>query len=76
MTERWYFSFGYGHTHPVTGAPLDNRGVVIDGTHGEARAEMFRRFGPKWAFQYEHGDTEPRQALTGDDALGLLAVKP
>lgn len=49
MTEEqeqdWLFTFGYGHEHP-------NQYIVIKGTFGSAREEMFRRFGSKWAFQY------------------------
>lgn len=41
----WVFTFGMGHEH---------RGhyVRIHGTFSEARAEMVRRFGSEWAFQY------------------------
>ena len=41
----WVFTFGMGHEH---------RGhyVRIYGTFSEARAEMTRRFGSEWAFQY------------------------
>lgn len=42
---RWYFTFGYGHVHP-------NKFVIIYGTHGSARAEMFRRYGKEWSMQY------------------------
>ncbi len=43
--KTWIFTFGYGHAFP-------NRYVKIWGTCASARAEMFERFGPKWAFQY------------------------
>lgn len=47
------FTFGGGHTHPVTGIRLENRFVVMkDMTAEEARVEMFMRFGKKWGFQY------------------------
>lgn len=52
----WVFTFGAGHVHPITGAPLDNRFVRIRGTHDSAREEMFARFGPKWAHNYESED--------------------
>lgn len=43
--ENWYFTFGIGQEHA-------HHYVKISGTFGEARAEMFRRYGPHWAFQY------------------------
>lgn len=50
--ERWIFTFGFGHTHPVTGESLSRCYVVIDGDHEQARATMVQYFGLKWAFQY------------------------
>lgn len=60
----WIFTFGSGQEH-------DGHYVVIYGTYGEARAEMIRHFGNRWAFQYatarlagvaEHGMVElPRE---------------
>ena len=47
--QEWYFTFGQGHSHP-------NGYVKIYGTHGSARAEMVRRYGPRWAFQYPTAD--------------------
>lgn len=52
QAERWIFTFGFGHTHPITGESLAKCYVVIHGTNYEARDEMVRRFGYKWAFQY------------------------
>lgn len=46
----WIFTFGFGHE--LAGEPLRNRFVRIRGTFAEARVEMVRRFGQKWAFQY------------------------
>jgi hypothetical protein len=48
--EEWLFSFGYGQAHP-------NKYVRIKGSWSEARDEMVRRHGIKWAFQY-HPDKE------------------
>jgi hypothetical protein len=59
--ERWIFTFGFGHTHPVTGASLSRCYVAIDGDREQARATMVRHFGVKWAFQYpneEKADVE------------------
>jgi hypothetical protein len=49
----WIFTFGFGHVHPESGESLRNRFVRIRGTFSEARDEMVRRFGKKWAFQYK-----------------------
>lgn len=48
----WLFTFGYGHHHPETAAPLADHAVRFEGTYEEARAKMAARFGVKWAFQY------------------------
>ena len=42
----WYFTFGFGHAY-------SGHYHVIRGGYGQARYEMFRRFGDKWAFQYD-----------------------
>ena len=44
--QRWYFTFGIGSENA-------GRYEVIEGTCDEARAEMFRRHGAAWAFQYK-----------------------
>lgn len=44
--SNWYFTFGFGHAHA-------NGYVKIHGTYSEARAEMNRRYGGRWAFQYD-----------------------
>jgi hypothetical protein len=49
--REWIFTFGFGHTDE-NGAPLRNKYVRIIGTHDDARAEMVRRWGRQWAFQY------------------------
>jgi hypothetical protein len=51
--REWIFTFGYGHVHPETGESLAERFVRIPGTYSDARREMARRFGMRWAFQYE-----------------------
>jgi len=45
--KAYYFTFGHGHV----GFPGYHKVVAEDA--GEAREEMFRRFGKKWAFQYD-----------------------
>lgn len=47
--QNWYFTFGGGHEHR-------DGYVKIYGTHSEAREEMVRRYGLKWAFQYPESD--------------------
>lgn len=44
--QPWFFTFGYGQVH-------QNQYVCIRGTFASAREEMFRRYGDKWAFQYD-----------------------
>ena len=44
--ENWYFTFGFGQQFP-------NGYVKISAaSYGEAREEMVRQYGDKWAFQY------------------------
>lgn len=45
----WYFTFGCGQLHA-------GHYVRIFGTFGEARKEMFSRYGGAWAFQYSEQD--------------------
>ena len=51
-TRFWVFTFGYGHVHPETGAPLGDHAIRFAGSYEEARRQMVERFGLKWAFQY------------------------
>lgn len=72
MTE-WIFTFGAGHAHPATGEPLATRFVAIEAAdEHEARAEMVRRFGRRWAFYY------PSRGEAGVDEFELteLADEP
>lgn len=47
MNDRgwWYFTFGQGQEHA-------GHYVKIWGTFGEARTEMFNRYGSAWSIQY------------------------
>jgi len=57
MNPEWIFTFGFGHVHPLTGESLANRFVRIRAVNAEeARHEMVRRWGLKWAFQYDSED--------------------
>lgn len=59
MTETrdtYYFTFGFGHRHPRTGALLANGYTVIEGTRASARARMIELFGNQWAFQYDSAE--------------------
>jgi hypothetical protein len=83
-SPEWFFTFGYGHSHPVTGESLAMH---------YTRVRMCERFDNKWAFVYpsaeaagveRHGLVElPRSAwpppkareVVSDDAGGrILAV--
>ena len=44
--KRWYFTFGFDR--------FPNGYVVIEAeSEGDARAEMFSRYGRQWAFSYD-----------------------
>lgn len=51
-------TFGYGQTHPLTGAPLDNCYTRVPGqTHADVRDAMAASvFGRQYAFIYETED--------------------
>lgn len=50
--QDWFFTFGWDHSHPVTGAPLRKSYVRIHGTCDSTREEMNAAFGNRWSFQY------------------------
>ncbi len=52
--NKWCFTFGQAHCHPVTGNPLRDYWVeVIAGDFDAARDLMVKVFGTKWCGQYE-----------------------
>lgn len=54
-----YFTFGFG-------TPYRNKFVRIEAdTKGEAREEMVRNFGLKWAFQYDEAGFAGQQERFG-----------
>lgn len=46
-----YFTFGQDHAHRLPNITLD-KDIVFKITAEDPRAEMFRLFGPVWAFEY------------------------
>lgn len=54
--QDWYFTFGHGQKHRVTGEDLMGSYVVINGTYLEARQQMVEAFGTKWCDQYDSAD--------------------
>lgn len=50
--QDWYFTFGHGQTHRVTGEDLMGSYVVINGTFQAARQQMVSAFGTRWCDQY------------------------
>lgn len=52
----WYFTFGHGQTHPVTGEDLLGAYVVIHGTATAAREQMVAAFGTAWCDQYSSAE--------------------
>ena len=61
--QDWLFSFSDNHAHP-------QKFVRIHGTQNSARAEMFRRYGQKWSFQYP-GTIEQEQELKNSSMTEL-----
>lgn len=50
--QDWYFTFGHGQYHRVTGEHLLGAYVVIHGTYLGARQVMVSAFGTAWCDQY------------------------
>lgn len=51
--NNYYFTFGQTHLNPDTDEPMKDYWIRIKAQYeSEARAEMMRLFGTKWAFQY------------------------
>jgi len=51
--KEWIFTFGFDHVNPLTGKSLANHFCRIYADSATAaREEMVRRWGRKWAFQY------------------------
>lgn len=44
--KNWYFTFGSNHEYP-------NCYTVLHGTFSSARKEMVKKYGSRWAFQYD-----------------------
>lgn len=55
IEQDWFFTFNCNTVHA-------NKFIRIHGTHNSTRAEMFRRYGKKWSFQYP-GTVEQEQEL-------------
>src|ERR1041384_6633004 len=66
--ERYIFTFGANHTHPITGERLGNCYVVIEGDKSESCVIMEQHFGQKWAFQY------PSEEAAGVERYGLTRI--
>lgn len=50
--QDWYFTFGHGQHHRITGEHLLGAYVVIHGTYLGARQVMVSAFGTRWCDQY------------------------
>jgi hypothetical protein len=50
--QTWYFTFGFSHLHPRTGACLGNCYTTAYGTYDSSRKRIFEIFDRQWAFQY------------------------
>jgi hypothetical protein len=51
--EQFVFTFGFEHDFP-------HGFIRLDGDVAETRREMFRMFGPHWAFQYRGSEFDPK----------------
>lgn len=71
--QDWIFTFGSGHTHPVTGEGLGRRYVVLHGTADSTRHQMLAVFGNRWAFQYDRADGGRGSA--GVEQFGLTEIE-
>lgn len=67
--QEWFFTFGFGHVHPVTGESLANCYTTIMGDVNTTRALMAEKFGNKWAFQY------PSREAAGVEKYNLKYVE-
>lgn len=70
QVERWYFTFGYDHTHPRTGESLRNCYVLLEGDINETREIIARHFGRKWSMQY------PNKEKAGVEKYNLRRIEP
>jgi hypothetical protein len=50
--NKWYFTFGQNHLHPLGGYSMKDFWIEVYGSHEEAREKVTRRFGDKWSMQY------------------------
>lgn len=50
--QDWYFTFGHGQHHRITGEHLLGAYVLINGTYTSAREQMVAAFGTRWCDQY------------------------
>jgi hypothetical protein len=67
--EKWWFTFGFGHTHPTTGESLAKCYVVLEGDLNSTREVMAQHFGNKWATQY------PSAERAGVEKYGLRRIE-
>lgn len=52
-SQRWLFTFGPNHLHPITGESLGTNYVIIPGSYESTRREINAVCGPHWSFQYD-----------------------
>ncbi|WIM97803.1 hypothetical protein ACTOB_001357 [Actinoplanes oblitus] len=75
-----YFSFGGGHTDPVTGEPLSGKYATVVARDAEAcRDAMIAKYGKAWSFEYIPGTPQAVEWIprwTEHDRIDLTAVEP
>lgn len=55
LTQKAWFSFGWGHAHNIAGFTYD-KDIIVEIESPNPRKSMFEIFGQKWSMQY---DTKP-----------------
>ncbi len=67
--QKFYFTFGFGQRY-------ENCYHVIEAySKAEARAEMVKKFGIKWAFQYSEKDWYNEEGVSQAEQYNLREIK-
>ena len=67
--KTFYFTFGYGHRyeHCFT--------IIKSNSYENARKEMVRKFGLKWAFQYTEEQWINKDGVSKQEEFNLKEIK-
>lgn len=67
--ERWIFTFGFAHEHPVTHESLAQCYLVIEAPEEVARDRVWKVFGAQWSMQY------PSEEAAGVERFNLRRIE-